>query len=66
MPNAAVDGADGSQSEGQPKEVFDDPKRNWPPTVGSTAQSLPGPFYGFNRSEAEPDEAIVETGGARA
>lgn len=47
--------------EGLPKEVFDDLQAQLAANRSVFYRALAaGPFYGFNRSEAEPDEAIVE------
>lgn len=47
--------------EGQPKEVFDDLQAQLAANRSVFYRAVAaGPFYGFNRSEAEPDEAIVE------
>ena len=47
--------------EGQPKEVFDDLQAQLAANRSVFYRAVAaGPFYGFNRAEAEPDEAIVE------
>jgi len=47
--------------EGLPKEVFDDLQAQLAANRSVFYRALAaGPFYGFNRSEVAPDEAIVE------
>lgn len=47
--------------EGLPKEVFDDLQAQLAANRSVFYRAVAaGPFYGFNRSESEPDEAIVE------
>lgn len=47
--------------EGQPKEVFDDLQAQLAANRSVFYRAVAaGPFYGFNRSDADPDEAIVE------
>lgn len=47
--------------EGSPKEVFDDLQAQLAANRSVFYRSVAaGPFYGFNRSEVAPDEAIVE------
>ncbi len=47
--------------EGQPKEVFDDLQAQLAANRSVFYRAVAaGPFYGFNRSDAEPDEAIIE------
>ena len=47
--------------EGQPREVFDDLQAQLAANRSVFYRAVAaGPFYGFNRSDAEPDEAIIE------
>ncbi len=71
---AAADGEDCGQSEGTPKEVFDDFQVQLAAGRSQFYREIAaGPFYNYNRPGAKPSEAVIENwwrqgmiGGAKA